>query len=130
MKGRAFSIILKYVSMISVYCKKYFFFFNKRFSNYSLPIYLCSYLFICLTRLLNLYLPEKLSFQSIILKLLCLVSIPYYRNCTVTVLPASGLYSFSDPVAKFIIPDWWDKVDSGTGLSYRPAMLLRLHCKC
>ncbi len=25
------------------------------------------------------------------------------------------------PVAKFIVPDWGDKVDSGIGLSYRPA---------
>ncbi len=28
-------------------------------------------------------------------------------------------------VAKFIVPDWGDKVDSGIGLSYRPAR--RLH---
>jgi hypothetical protein len=28
--------------------------------------------------------------------------------------------------AKFIVPDWGDKVDSGMGLSYRPAMLQRL----
>ncbi len=27
------------------------------------------------------------------------------------------------PVAKFIVPDWTDKVDSGIGLSYRPARL-------
>jgi hypothetical protein len=27
------------------------------------------------------------------------------------------------PVAKFIVPDWGDKVDSGIGLSYRPAKL-------
>jgi hypothetical protein len=29
-------------------------------------------------------------------------------------------------VAKFIVPDWGDKVDSGIGLSYRPARLHRL----
>ncbi len=29
-------------------------------------------------------------------------------------------------VAKFIVPGWGDKVDSGIGLSYRPARLLRL----
>ncbi len=29
-------------------------------------------------------------------------------------------------VAKFIAPDWEDKVDSGIGLSYRLAMLHRL----
>jgi hypothetical protein len=29
-------------------------------------------------------------------------------------------------VAKFIVPDWGDKVDSGIGLSYRPARLYRL----
>jgi hypothetical protein len=30
------------------------------------------------------------------------------------------------PVAKFIVPDWGDKVDSGIGLSYRPARIHRL----
>ncbi len=29
-------------------------------------------------------------------------------------------------VTKFIVPDWGDKVDSGMGLSYRPARLHRL----
>ncbi len=29
-------------------------------------------------------------------------------------------------VAKFIVPDWGDKVDSGIGLSFRPATA-RLH---
>jgi hypothetical protein len=29
-------------------------------------------------------------------------------------------------VAKFIVPDWGDKVDSGMELSYRPARLHRL----
>jgi hypothetical protein len=28
------------------------------------------------------------------------------------------------PVAKFIVPDWEEKVDSGIGLSYRPAARL------
>jgi hypothetical protein len=32
----------------------------------------------------------------------------------------------NSPVAKFIVPDWGDKVDSGKGLSYRPAKLHRL----
>jgi hypothetical protein len=27
------------------------------------------------------------------------------------------------PEAKFLVPDWGDKVDSGIGLSYRPARL-------
>jgi hypothetical protein len=31
--------------------------------------------------------------------------------------------SLREPVAKFLIPDWWDKVDSGIGFSYRPARL-------
>jgi hypothetical protein len=30
------------------------------------------------------------------------------------------------PVAEFIDPDWGDKVNSGTGLPYRPARLLGL----
>ncbi len=29
-------------------------------------------------------------------------------------------------VARFIVPDWGDKVNSGTGLSYRPASLCSL----
>ena len=29
------------------------------------------------------------------------------------------------PVAEFIVPDWGDKVNSGIGLSYRPARLHR-----
>ncbi len=28
-------------------------------------------------------------------------------------------------VAKFIVPDWEDKVDSGIGLSYRPASICK-----
>jgi hypothetical protein len=32
----------------------------------------------------------------------------------------------SSPVTKFIVSDFGDKVDSGTGLSYLPARLLRL----
>ncbi len=31
-----------------------------------------------------------------------------------------------DPVIKFIVPDWGDKVSSGIGLAYRPARLHRL----
>jgi hypothetical protein len=31
-----------------------------------------------------------------------------------------------NPVAKFIVPDWGDKVDSGIGLSYGAAKLHRL----
>jgi hypothetical protein len=40
--------------------------------------------------------------------------------------PAVRFYSdpAERPVAKFIVPDWGDKVDSGIGLSYRPARLL------
>jgi hypothetical protein len=39
-----------------------------------------------------------------------------------------GYYFLHDttPVAKFIVPDWGDKVDSGKWLSYRPAWLHRL----
>jgi hypothetical protein len=33
-------------------------------------------------------------------------------------------------VTKLIVPDWGDKVDSGKGFSYRPAMLHRLTGKC
>jgi hypothetical protein len=33
-------------------------------------------------------------------------------------------------VAKFRVPDWGNKVDSGTGLSYQPAKLHRLAGKC
>ncbi len=29
----------------------------------------------------------------------------------------------ANPEAKFIVPDWGDKVDSGIGLSYRPGSL-------
>jgi hypothetical protein len=29
----------------------------------------------------------------------------------------------TSPVAKFIVPDWGDKVDSDIGLSYRPARI-------
>jgi hypothetical protein len=32
--------------------------------------------------------------------------------------------------ATFIVPDWEDKVDSGIGLSYLPAMLHRLAGSC
>jgi hypothetical protein len=35
-------------------------------------------------------------------------------------------YCIQDPVAKFIVPDWVEKVDFGIGLSYRPARLHRL----
>jgi len=34
--------------------------------------------------------------------------------------------TLTNPVAKFIVPDWGDKVDSGIGVSYRPAKLHRL----
>ncbi len=34
--------------------------------------------------------------------------------------------AFVSKIAKFIVPDWGDKVDSGIGLSYRPAGLHRL----
>jgi hypothetical protein len=33
-------------------------------------------------------------------------------------------------VAKFIVSDWGDKVNSGTWLSYRPARLHRLAGRC
>ncbi len=29
------------------------------------------------------------------------------------------------PVAKFIVPDWGDKVDSGIGLSYWPVTMIK-----
>jgi hypothetical protein len=32
----------------------------------------------------------------------------------------------ANSVATFLVPDWGDKVNSGIGLSYRPAMLHRL----
>jgi hypothetical protein len=32
-------------------------------------------------------------------------------------------YCIQDPVAKFIVPDWLEKVDFGIGSSYRPARL-------
>jgi hypothetical protein len=32
----------------------------------------------------------------------------------------------ADQMAKFIVPDWGDKVDSSLGLSYHPARLQRL----
>ncbi len=38
----------------------------------------------------------------------------------------SRLFLRVNPVAKFIVPDWGDKVDSGIGLSYRRARLHRL----
>ena len=38
----------------------------------------------------------------------------------------SRLFRRVNPVAKFIVPDWGDKVDSGIGLSYRHARLHRL----
>jgi hypothetical protein len=35
---------------------------------------------------------------------------------------------FASSVAKFVIPDWGNKVDSGIGLSYRPARLHTMQC--
>jgi hypothetical protein len=32
-----------------------------------------------------------------------------------------------NPVSKFIVPDWGDKVDSGRGLLYRPDRLYNIH---
>jgi hypothetical protein len=37
----------------------------------------------------------------------------------------SGVFPFR-PLAKFLVPDWGDIVDSGIGLPYRPARLHRL----
>jgi hypothetical protein len=45
--------------------------------------------------------------------LLLLLISPFYKN-----IPA--------PEAKFIVPEWGDIVDSGIGLSYRPASLCSL----
>jgi hypothetical protein len=44
---------------------------------------------------------------------------------------ADSLFKISQPifVAKFIVPVWGDKVDSGIGLSYRPARLDKLCSK-
>jgi hypothetical protein len=36
------------------------------------------------------------------------------------------IISQANPVAKFLVPDWEDKVNSGIGLSCRPARLHRL----
>jgi hypothetical protein len=43
------------------------------------------------------------------------------------VIPSAPTPPLSTAVAKFIVPDWGNKVDSGIGfLSYRPARLHRL----
>jgi hypothetical protein len=36
------------------------------------------------------------------------------------------VYWKNTPIAKFIVPDWEDKVDSDIGLSYRPASICSL----
>ncbi len=41
-------------------------------------------------------------------------------------LASKSLSLALNPVAKFIVPDWGDKVDYGIGFSYRPARLHRL----
>jgi hypothetical protein len=40
--------------------------------------------------------------------------------------PVLYVFIYVHSVAKFIVPEWGDKVDSGTGLSYRPANLSSL----
>jgi hypothetical protein len=50
------------------------------------------------------------------------------KNSIVPSVPCSRLAA--SLVAKFIVPDWGNKVDSGTVLSYQPATLHRLAGKC
>jgi hypothetical protein len=48
-----------------------------------------------------------------------------FTNSTIVVINNPSLFEKCQ-VSKFIVPDWGNKVNSGIGLSYRPARLHRL----
>jgi hypothetical protein len=49
---------------------------------------------------------------------------PFFFVSVLETHPVGGYWL--GPVAKFLVPDWGDKVDSGIGLSFRSARLHRL----